>query len=471
MRVGEGGGERGVRVGGGLGEGGEVAVVEPGVHAGGGELGVPQGAHQQVPVGDRAVHLGALQGGGEPAHGLRARGGVGDGLGEHRVVVDADVVAVGVAGVEADAGGGAALVAGAGEGEAVQGAGLRGPAAAGVLGVQAGLHGVSAWAGRLPGECGALGHGELEGDQVDAEHGLGDGVLDLEAGVHLQEVRPAVRDQELHGARAGVVDRARGAHRERAQLRLQRLGQAGRGCLLDHLLVAALEGAVAGAEGPHRAVRVGEDLHLDMAAALDVRLGEHLPVAEGARGLGARGGQRVVQLVQTPYDPHPAPAAARGGLHEHRQVVRPDLAQGRDAHELLGACLGRHRLDRPGRRPDPHQAGVEDGAREAGVLGQEAVAGVHGVGTGRGGRLHDQLAAQIRLGGRRARQPYGGVGHARVQRVLVGVRVHGDRPDAQFMAGAEDPAGDLAPVGHKDRSDHVGVPHIRKTPKPPRAPS
>src|SRR5690242_21889601 len=71
----------------------------------------------------------------ESADGLRARRGVGDGLGEHRVVVDADGVAVAVAGVEADAGR---------QGEAVQGAGLRGPVVGRVLGVQAGLDRVAA---------------------------------------------------------------------------------------------------------------------------------------------------------------------------------------------------------------------------------------------------------------------------------------------------------------------------------------
>ena len=52
-------------------------------------------------------------------------------------------------------------------------------------------------------------------------------------------------------------------------------------------------------------------------------------------------------------------------------------------HRSLGLDLGAHRVDRLGRRADPDQAGVLDRAGELGVLGQEAVAGVDGVGAGR----------------------------------------------------------------------------------------
>ena len=91
----------------------------------------------------------------------------------------------------------------------------------------------------------------------------------------------------------------------------------GRG-LLDHLLVAALEGAVAGAERPHRAVGVGQDLDLDVPAALHIRLDEDLTVAEGAVGLRACRRQLAVQVGEFAYDTHSAPAAARRRLHQYR---------------------------------------------------------------------------------------------------------------------------------------------------------
>ncbi len=273
----------------------------------------------------------------------------------------------------------------------------------------------------------AFGDAELEGDEVEGEECLRDRVLDLEAGVHLQEVRPAVRDEELDGPGAGVVDGAGGTYGEVVEFTGEFGRQARCRGLLDHLLVAALEGAVPGAERPHRAVGVGEDLHLDVAAVLDVGLHEHLAVAEGARRLRAGRGQFAVEVGEAPYDAHAASAAARRRLHQDRQVGLGDVREGAMPISSL-ARLGRHRLDRLRRRSDPGQARVDDGACEAGVLGEEAVAGVDGVGAGGDGGLHDQVAAQVGVGGGRARQSYRRVGHARVEGVLVGVRVHGDDP-------------------------------------------
>ena len=53
----------------------------------------------------------------------------------------------------------------------------------------------------------AFGDEQLQLDQVEPGHELGDGMLDLEAGVHLQERKAAVgREQELDRAGALVPD-------------------------------------------------------------------------------------------------------------------------------------------------------------------------------------------------------------------------------------------------------------------------
>ena len=127
----------------------------------------------------------------------------------------------------------------------------------------------------------------------------------------------------------------------------------------------------------------------------------------------------------------------------------------------LAADLGAHRLDRLGRRADPDQPGVLDGTGEVGVLGQEAVARVDRVRPGPAGSLDDQVAAEIGVGGRVAREPYGEVGLAHERQSGVGVGVHGHGLDAEASAGGEDAAGDLAPVGDEESLDHV-----RNTPYP-----
>ncbi len=247
-------------------------------------------------------------------------------------------------------------------------------------------------------------------------------------------------EQELHGAGVLVADvlreRDRAAGDERAHLGRDRR----RGRLLEHLLVAALGRAVALPQVDRVAVSVGDHLHLDVAAALDVLLDEEGVVAERAARLAGRGGLRLLELGLLADDAHALAATTGGRLHEHGESSVLASRHDRDAGchgDLAGVVLARHRLHRLGRRADPDEAGVGDGAGEAGVLGQEAVAGVHGLGSGRE-RLGD-------LGGR--------------VEVVTGAD---GRADAEPVAGAGDPGSDLAAVGDEDRLEHPH--HIRKTP-------
>ena len=251
---------------------------------------------------------------------------------------------------------------------------------------------------------------------------LGDRVLDLQSGVHLQEVeRPVAVQDELDGARAGVAGRPAGGDGCLGQ-RGAELAVDGRGRRLLHdLLVAALDGALALEQVDHVAVGVAEDLHLDVARVRDVALQEHGAVAERGGRLVARGLPTApCELRWVADQPHAAPAAAERRLDQQREAdlrgrvvtdavgVDGHAGQHRDArcgHHGLGRDLVAHRCDRAGRRADEGQAGVGAGPGERGVLGQEPVARVDGVGAGRGGRGDDQVGPQVGVGGRRSGQP------------------------------------------------------------------
>src|SRR5256885_2458412 len=69
--------------------------------------------------------------------------------------------------------------------------------------------------------------------------------LDLDAGVHLDEVELAVLIQELHGAGAAVADRAAGFHAPLAHEAPLAQRDARSGGFLDHFLVAPLHRAIA----------------------------------------------------------------------------------------------------------------------------------------------------------------------------------------------------------------------------------
>ena len=146
-------------------------------------------------------------------------------------------------------------------------------------------------------------------------------MLDLQPRVHLDEVEPArLVEQELD--RAGVLV-ARGQRRSRgglAQCRAQLRVQAGCRRLLDDLLVAALQGAVALEQVDRLPVPVGEHLHLDMARPLDQPLEQHPVVAERGLGLAPAGGQRVEEVLGIVDPAHALAAAAGHGLDQQREA-------------------------------------------------------------------------------------------------------------------------------------------------------
>src|SRR5690606_11037322 len=108
----------------------------------------------------------------------------------------------------------------------------------------------------------------------------------------------------------------RALHRRLAHATSQvgRHDRAGR--LLDELLVAALDRAVALAEVDDVAVRVAEDLELDVARPLEVLLDVDRAVAERAERLGAGELEAAREIVGVARDAHALPAPAVGGLDD-----------------------------------------------------------------------------------------------------------------------------------------------------------
>src|ERR1700722_15492583 len=138
-----------------------------------------------------------------------------------------------------------------------------------------------------------LGDRDLLGDQVQPGDRLGDRMLDLDPGVHLQEVELAAVgvDQELDRARAPVPEVRPEGDRRRPQPAPQARLQPGGRRLLDQLLVPPLHRAVPVAQVDDP-LPVAQDLHLDMTPALHVPLEVH---------------PRVTERRPPPRPPHPPP--------------------------------------------------------------------------------------------------------------------------------------------------------------------
>ena len=130
---------------------------------------------------------------------------------------------------------------------------------------------------------------------------------------------------------------------------------------------------------------------------------------------------------------------------------RVDARDDRDArrlHPLTRLDLGSHRLDRLGRRADPHESPASLArAREGRVLGEEAVAGMDRLRAGPSRGVENPFLVQIALGGRAGADQVRLVGIGHVRRIPVDVRIDGDRADAELAQRPEDADRDLAPVG------------------------
>ena len=429
-----------------------LGAVEPaGVGGGGDDLLAVEQAQQKRFGGGAAVDDdgGLTQRVAQPRQRFAAVAAPGDDLGDHRVVVGRDDVALRDTGVDADAGAEREL-------EQLDGAGSRSEAVVGVLGVEASLDGVAELGGAFTGQCLAVGDEDLQLHQVDAGGVFGDGVLDLEAGVDLEEREDLLLGlvQVLDGACALVAGGLDELGRGGAQFVGLLLGEQWGAGLLDDLLVAALDGAVAHARGPDVAVAVGDDLDLDVASIGDEPFEEDDGVAERALGLtlGTFEGQFEFVLVEDLADT--AAAAAGAGLDDQRvadrRCVTPGVGAGFDGSagprcdgnaDLLGEDLGldlvAEQAHRVGRRADEGDVQARDEVGERRVLGDEAPADPHRVGTGLDQRRLEDAVVEVGRAARRLAQCDRFVGLADEHGPLLRLGVQRYGADAVIVFGVE----------------------------------
>jgi len=142
-----------------------------------------------------------------------------------------------------------------------------------------------------------------------------------------------------------------------------------------------------------------------------------------------------------------------GGVVDLADMAR-NAVHARLLGELLRLDLVAHRLDRARVRADEDDSLVGAALSEAGVLGQEAEARVHGLGPGLLAGPDDLVLDQIGFAGRRAADEHRLVGHLHGQTVGVGLGVDDDGLDPQPAAGLDDPDRDLTPVGDQNLREH-----------------
>ena len=234
--------------------------------------------------------------------------------------------------------------------------------------------------------------------------------------------------------------------------------------------MAALGGAVALAAERDAALGVRDDLRLDVTGTVDVALDEDRPVPEVRLRFAGRAFERVVELVGGAGDAERLAAPAHHRFHRERVAVLlgegargllvDRLARtGHDGHAGFDRRVARrdlvaHLRHGLGRRPDPDEARVLDGSCEGLVLGEEPVAGVDRVGLRFLGHLEDLVNAQVAGRRRRGAEQVRLVREVDVQRVTVGLGVHGDRLQAKVVQRPRNADGDLASVRDEHLAEH-----------------
>src|SRR3989440_9033827 len=208
-------------------------------------------------------------------------------------------------------------------------------------------------------------------------------MLHLQPRVHLEKVEAALRVyQELERARIDVSDGARARDRGVRQPALGLRREVRRRRLLHELLMTPLDRALALVQVDDAALRVAEDLDLDVAGRLEIALDVDLGAAEGALRAPAGGRERASELAGARHLRYADAAAAGGRLEDHRIAdlaghppgghgVRDGLGTaGHDRHAGGGHAAPRLRLvahgtDRLRRRPDEGQAPLRAGLGKA----------------------------------------------------------------------------------------------------------
>ena len=221
-------------------------------------------------------------------------------------------------------------------------------------------------------------------------------MLHLKPRVHLDEIGARFAGDELDGARAHIADGRRGLARRLVQRFAALIVKGGGRRFLDHFLMAPLQRAFALEQRNHAAMRVAEDLHFDMARALDEFLDKQPAVAEGGRRLALRARNRGVQLFEAPHHAHAFAAAAGHRFQQHRKAKPLRFARegggvlllaaitrhnrhARFFHQRFGCGFRAHGADRGCGRAYENKPRRLAGFGKLRLLGQKAVTGVNGL--------------------------------------------------------------------------------------------
>ena len=316
------------------------------------------------------------------------------------------------------------------------------------------------------------GHANLFLNDIDAGNHLGHRVFDLNTRIHLDEIKLAVLVEKFEGSRTTVTNLAAGFGTTLANTRNETGRNMRRRCLFDHLLMATLHRAISLTKVNRILVLVGKHLNFNMAWIFEELFHVDRRIAEELPGFLARHGNGVDQRRLGMDDTHATTATTArrldndriadlaGDLDHFLGVFRQGTIRTRHAgnasglHRVLGGHFIAHQTNCFRTRPDEHEAGSLDALGKIGVLGQETVTRMDGLGVGHFSSRNDGRHIQVALRRRCRADTDGLISQLDVLGLAVGFGVNHHRLDTQFAAGALNPERDLAPVRNQDFFEH-----------------
>ncbi len=311
-------------------------------------------------------------------------------------------------------------------------------------------------------------------DDIDAGHHFGDGVLDLQARIHLQEIIADSAQDEFDRADPAIIQALAEPHRVGDHSVAKRCGKIGGRGFLDELLVTPLQRAFTLEQVNYIAFAVTGDLYFDMAPLLDQFFDDQPGIAKRIFGLAHGRFDFTGNAIEMRDGAHALAAASRRGFQHHR---KPDFAQG--PGDLGGvfarrfaAGNGRHTgrfglalgggfvpepLDDLGRRASEDQPCGLDGARECGIFGEKTKTGMDRLRARRFRGIDHGVDPQIAVGRGRVADLDGLADHPDMQSLGIGRRVDTRDRNSQPVTGSRDAAGDFTAIGDQNFLEHLEI--------------
>ena len=445
----------------------QIAGNQPGIKcritAGGTHHRMPQQRCKKIDIGDGANEMGGIQTRRQCIQRRRPIRRMGNHLRNHRVIKRGHDIAIFNTAIDPHAGAGH---------KTIHRPGRRHEIMARIFRIEPCLNRVAIHTDGIlhQGQRGTGGDAQLPFDEVDAGNGFGNGMLYLQTGVHFHEpetifAQPVVAIRDKFD-RAGTLI-ANGLCRGygcRTHCMAHRVSHARRGRFFNHLLVAALHGAVAFKQMHHIPMAVGKNLNLDMARRGNVFFNQHMPIAKTA-GAFAHGTFKGRCKIICMFDKtHAFATPARTRLDQNRianisggrrqpfrvlisAVIARDHRHTCLFHQCLCGILQPHGAHGIGRRANEDHIGCLYRGRECRVFRKKPVSGMDGICAGGARRRDNGINIQIVAATAKRQRD---IGHTHMPCSTIGIAMDRNGFDAKTTCCFNDSAGNFPAIGNQD---------------------